>query len=270
MIFEFILYSQKIEWIIHSIYGVKKLHRLSSEFHSILTPGDCKFTSQLVECRWVYSIFTLKEVTTDVNTQGVKTELKFTFREYFKRSDLTFTCLIPLIDLISPIISSPWNRTMESGKSTPINAAHSDAKRGDSESQPLLSNSAEKKTYDAIQDATSDNVIKTGPDGDFSYDKEFKAQLKRAESRYLTVEIPVALTGLVFQMLTTLETEYINERLSDDYNYTRNSSVCANYSDSESIGAKIQSETSMWMFYLGLAYALPSRSRSYPLKYFRD
>ena len=32
--------SKKIEWIIHSIYGVKKFHSLRSEFHSILTPVE--------------------------------------------------------------------------------------------------------------------------------------------------------------------------------------------------------------------------------------
>ena len=32
-----------IEWIIHSIYGVKIFHSLRSEFHSILTPVEWKF-----------------------------------------------------------------------------------------------------------------------------------------------------------------------------------------------------------------------------------
>ena len=62
---------QKIEWIIHSIYGVKKFHSLRSEFHSILTPVEWKFTTQRVESRPVHSIFTPKEVITDVNTEGV-------------------------------------------------------------------------------------------------------------------------------------------------------------------------------------------------------
>ena len=60
-----------IEWIIHSIYGVKKFHSLRSEFHSILTPAEWKFTTQRVESRPVHSIFTPKEVITDVTTQGV-------------------------------------------------------------------------------------------------------------------------------------------------------------------------------------------------------
>ena len=51
-----------IEWMIHSIYGVKKFHSLRSEYHSILTPVEWKFTSQWVESRLVHSIFTPKEV----------------------------------------------------------------------------------------------------------------------------------------------------------------------------------------------------------------
>ena len=35
--------TQKIEWIIHSIHGVKKFHSLRSEFHSILTSVEWKF-----------------------------------------------------------------------------------------------------------------------------------------------------------------------------------------------------------------------------------
>ena len=37
------------EWIIHSIYGVKRFHSLSSEFHSILTPVQWKCTTQGLE-----------------------------------------------------------------------------------------------------------------------------------------------------------------------------------------------------------------------------
>ena len=66
-----ILSKRKIDWIIHSIYGVKKFHSLRSEFHSILTPEEWKFTTQRVESRPVHSIFTPKEVINDVTTQGV-------------------------------------------------------------------------------------------------------------------------------------------------------------------------------------------------------
>ena len=52
------LLSKKIEWIIHSIYGVTKFHSLRSEFHSILTPVEWKFTTQRVESSPVHSIFT--------------------------------------------------------------------------------------------------------------------------------------------------------------------------------------------------------------------
>ena len=63
--------QRNFEWIIHSIYGVKKFHSLRSEFHSILTPLEWKFTTQRVESRPVHSIFTPKEVITDVTTQEV-------------------------------------------------------------------------------------------------------------------------------------------------------------------------------------------------------
>ena len=63
--------------MIHSIYGVKRFHSLSSEFHSILTPGEWKFTTQRVESRPVHSIFTPIEVVSEVNTRGVKIEWKF-------------------------------------------------------------------------------------------------------------------------------------------------------------------------------------------------
>ena len=56
---------------------------LLSEFHSILTPVEWKFTTQRMKSRPVHLIFTPKEVTTDVTTQGVK--IKWTewyFREY--------------------------------------------------------------------------------------------------------------------------------------------------------------------------------------------
>ena len=50
---------------------MKKFHSLRSEFHSILTPVVWKFTTQRVESRPVHSIFTTKEVITDVTPQGV-------------------------------------------------------------------------------------------------------------------------------------------------------------------------------------------------------
>ena len=54
------------------IYVVKTFHLLRSEFHSTLTPVEWTFTTQRVEYRPVHSMFiTLKEVITDVITQGV-------------------------------------------------------------------------------------------------------------------------------------------------------------------------------------------------------
>ena len=48
------------------LYGVNIFHSLRSEIHSILTPVEWKFTTQRVESRAVHSIFTPKEVITDV------------------------------------------------------------------------------------------------------------------------------------------------------------------------------------------------------------
>ena len=55
-----------------------------SDFHSILTPVEWKFTTQQVKSRPVYFKFAPKEVTTDVTTQGVKIKWTewFFFREY--------------------------------------------------------------------------------------------------------------------------------------------------------------------------------------------
>ena len=65
---------------------MKRFHSLRSEFHSILTPVERKFTTQRVESRPVQSIFTPKEVITDATTQGVKMEWKFTLY-FFKESN---------------------------------------------------------------------------------------------------------------------------------------------------------------------------------------
>ena len=64
--------KKKVKWIILSIYGVKRSHSLRSELHSNCTPVEWKFTTQRGKSRPVHSIFTPKEVITDVTTQGVK------------------------------------------------------------------------------------------------------------------------------------------------------------------------------------------------------
>ena len=78
------LYSlKKIKWIIHSIYGVNRFHSLRSEYHSILTPGEWKFTTQRVKSRPVHSIFTPKEVITDVTKYPIEwIDWFFLLREY--------------------------------------------------------------------------------------------------------------------------------------------------------------------------------------------
>ena len=96
----------------------------------------------------------------------------------------------------------------------------------------------------------------------------FHNNLKTAQSRYVTIEIPVALASLTYTILKTLEAEYIRERIADDFNHTlsNQSSACdANFSSDGSgtrIEDEIQSETSRWLLYLSLAYGLPSKSLS--------
>ena len=51
-------------------------HSLRSEFHSILIPVEWKFTTQRVESRPVYSIFSPKDVITEVTPQGVTSVTK--------------------------------------------------------------------------------------------------------------------------------------------------------------------------------------------------
>ena len=81
----------KVEWIIHSIYGVKRFHSLS-EFHSILTPVEWKFITQRVKSRPVHSIFTPK-VITEVTTQGVK--IKWIQWFFFFNNIETESCGMP-------------------------------------------------------------------------------------------------------------------------------------------------------------------------------
>ena len=60
-----------------------------SEFHSILTPVEWKFTTQRVESRPVHSILTPKEVFTEVTPQGVTSVTKWVkIHSIFKRVSL--------------------------------------------------------------------------------------------------------------------------------------------------------------------------------------
>ena len=69
-----VLLSKKIKWISHSIYGVTKIHSLRSEFHSILTTVEWKFSTQQAESRPVHLIFTPKEVITGSDLSDKKSE----------------------------------------------------------------------------------------------------------------------------------------------------------------------------------------------------
>ena len=80
------LLSKKIGCIIHSIYGVKKFHPVRSEFHSILTPVEWSFTTQWVEYRPVHSIFSPKEMITEVTPrEWPQWQKEWKFTPFFKR-----------------------------------------------------------------------------------------------------------------------------------------------------------------------------------------
>ena len=100
---------KKFEWIIHTIYGVKRFHSLRSEFHWILTPVEWKFTTQRVKSRPVHSIFTPKEVITDITTQGVKIEwIEWSsVREYLLSHSLCINSQITMFARLSDIPIGP-------------------------------------------------------------------------------------------------------------------------------------------------------------------
>ncbi|XP_030849290.1 proton-coupled folate transporter [Strongylocentrotus purpuratus] len=94
-------------------------------------------------------------------------------------------------------------------------------------------------------------------------DVKFEGQHKRAVSRYITVEVPLALTVLTYQLIATMKAEYLHDRLSAKYNHSlihnSSASTCGpstNLNESH-IGDMIQAETSTWLLYLGLAYSIP-------------
>ena len=83
------------------LYGVKRFQSLRSEFHSILTPVEWKFSTQRVKSRPVHSIFTPKEVITDVTTQGVKNRVNrviFFLGEYKALEHFRMWCASHLIN----------------------------------------------------------------------------------------------------------------------------------------------------------------------------
>ena len=84
-------------------------------------------------------------------------------------------------------------------------------------------------------------------------------RLKRAKTRYSTVELPVMLTALPILLMRTFEAEYIREQISTEKNYSESENNCTAAGTSRGIEDEIQSETSRWLLYLGISYALPSK-----------
>ena len=95
-----------------------EFHSLRSEFHSILTPVEWKFTTQRVKSRPVHSIFTPKEVITDVTTKGVKIEwIEWVFFIYFYREYRVFSGNLPETikskDTPPPLFPRKWEHALD-------------------------------------------------------------------------------------------------------------------------------------------------------------
>ena len=147
---------------------------------------------------------------------------------------------------------------MDTEEGTSINQSICDVT---TDTQPLIGDDerTESDVTTNLRSEVNDGQIQRSDESDKEYVSPGK---QKARSRCLTVEIPVALTCLIVQMLITLETEYIHDRVSADYNSSQALNQCnmSENSTAGSIEADVQSETSRWLFYLGLAYSVPSKN----------
>ncbi|XP_072182000.1 proton-coupled folate transporter-like [Diadema setosum] len=94
-----------------------------------------------------------------------------------------------------------------------------------------------------------------------------KCELERAKSRFMTIELPVTLACFSYRLLVTLEAEYIHARVAADYNFSltpnASQSTCngngnVNGSSGNMVNEEVQSVTSLWLLYLGLAMFVPN------------
>ncbi|XP_071483601.1 proton-coupled folate transporter-like [Diadema antillarum] len=93
-----------------------------------------------------------------------------------------------------------------------------------------------------------------------------KRELERAKSRCVTIELPVTLACFSYRLLVTLEAEYIHARVAADYNFSltpnASQSTCNGNGNvngsSGNINEEVQSVTSLWLLYLGLAMFVPN------------
>ncbi|XP_072163191.1 proton-coupled folate transporter-like [Diadema setosum] len=93
-----------------------------------------------------------------------------------------------------------------------------------------------------------------------------KCELERAKSRFMTIELPVTLACFSYRLLVTLEAEYIHARIAADYNFSLNLNVSQSTCDangnlngsSANVNEEVQSVTSLWLLYLGLAMFIPN------------
>ncbi|XP_071492384.1 proton-coupled folate transporter-like [Diadema antillarum] len=93
-----------------------------------------------------------------------------------------------------------------------------------------------------------------------------KCGLERAKSRFMTIELPVTLACFSYRLLVTLEAEYIHARVAADYNFSLNLNASQSTCDADgnlngssaNVNEEVQSVTSLWLLYLGLAMFIPN------------
>lgn len=102
----------------------------------------------------------------------------------------------------------------------------------------------------------------TPPDSLSRAGNEFQANLQRARSRHLTVEVPLLLVSLSLSILSTLRSEYLRERIATDVyhvNASMNDSSSCGPGNASSVENDIQATTSTWLLYLGAIQAIPGK-----------
>ncbi|XP_022110333.1 proton-coupled folate transporter-like [Acanthaster planci] len=84
---------------------------------------------------------------------------------------------------------------------------------------------------------------------------------ERAQSRWITVEPIIILTMMGYTCIALVKPLFVKDMLSQSYNYTEpsNTNKCTvAHSGNGSLEDQIQSESSMWLLYLGAASGVPA------------
>ncbi|XP_038072246.1 proton-coupled folate transporter-like [Patiria miniata] len=84
--------------------------------------------------------------------------------------------------------------------------------------------------------------------------------LERAQSRWITVEPVIVLGMMGYTCIALVKPFFIKDRISHLYNYTEsNDTQCGGlHPGNDTLGDKIQSESSMWLLYLSAASGIPA------------